>query len=383
MPQQRVLHFIESGGLYGAERVILNLSQKMLESGKFFPVVGCIVHNSNTPNDLYDAAIKYGIEAYKIPIANAKLLRDIPLAAKQLRELNIALIHSHGYKPSVFGFCIHLLNKIPIIATCHLWFNPKNGPLKMRAMIWLEKKLYRFFPKIVAVSEPIKAILLNNHVAANKVEVIPNGVDTSQTTMSATEQATLRSSLGLTSTDFCILNAARLDRQKGQWNLIEAAKICKQRQEPIRILIIGEGPLRQGLEQQIADSQLEDYVKLLGFRGDCDQLLQISDIFALPSLDEGMPMSLLEAAAASKPIITTLVGDIGKLITHNQSGYVIAAEDAEALANAIIQLKQQPALANKLAQNAHQQLLSKYSSTAMNQHYSLVYQQVLNDTPNL
>jgi predicted regulator of amino acid metabolism with ACT domain len=110
--KQKVLHFIESAGVYGAERVILNLSLEMQKAGNYTPVVGCIVDSVSSESALYDAALAAGVEAIKIPISNARLLTDLPKAASLIAEQHIAIIHSHGYKPSV--------EKNP--CNCHLSF---------------------------------------------------------------------------------------------------------------------------------------------------------------------------------------------------------------------------------------------------------------------
>ena len=376
--KQKVLHFIESAGVYGAERVILNLSAQMQNTGNYIPVVGCIVDSVNTESALYNAAVELGIAAIKIPIANTGLLRDLPKAAAQLKQARIDLIHSHGYKPSVFGFIIRLLKNIPVIATCHLWFEPSKGPLKTRTMIRLEKFFYRWFPKIIAVSDPIKAILLASNLKPQQVDVIRNGVDVPETTFSQSELTQLRNELHLAINDFCILNSARLTRQKAQWVLIKAAAILKQQNEAVRILIVGEGELDAELRAHIIAEDVGDYVQLLGFRSDINKLLALSKVFALPSIDEGMPMSLLEAAAATKPIISTLVGDIGKLIQHDHTGLVIPTEDPAALAAAIVRLKNDARLAQELANNAHSTMVKYYSSQTMCSGYLAIYDQLLN-----
>lgn len=375
--KKRILHFIDSDGVYGAERVILNLSQQLQHSEGYIPVVGCIVPTAESTNALYDVAQKLGLEAVKIPIANSRILIDIPKAAKQLKSLKIDLIHSHGYKPSVFGFIIHLLKSIPIMATCHLWFEPSKGPLKMRALISLEKIFYRYFPKIVAVSEPIKQILVSFGITPNKIAIVQNGVDAPNAIPNEFEIQTLRQELNVQKTDFCILNTARLSRQKAQWVLIEAAAQLKAKGHSIKILIVGEGSLENELREQIKKIGVSDCVNLLGFRTDINQLLTLTDIFVLPSIDEGMPMSLLEAAAASKPIISTLVGDIGKLIEHEATGLVIPLEDPTALALAIMRLKESPDLAKQLANNAHERMLNHYSSQAMCLQYQTIYQHII------
>lgn len=372
----RILHFIESEGVYGAERVILNLSTQLKINATYIPVVGCIVPQHDSPSALYDAAIQLGIEAVKIPIANSKLHRDLFSAAKYIKQLNIDLIHSHGYKPSVFGFVIKMLTRIPVIATCHLWFEPSKGPLKMRIMIRLEKFFYRWFPQVIAVSEPIKAILLASNLRPDQVTLVRNGVDIPNMQLSAEETQVLRNQLKLGQDDFCVLNSARLTRQKAQWVLIEAAAILKKQQQPVRILVVGEGGLAQELTEQIQRLGVSEQVSLLGFRADVNKLLAICDAFALPSIDEGMPMALLEAAAARKAIVSTLVGDIGKLISHEQTGLVIPLEDPAALAEAILTLKQDAALANQLATAAHTRMKENYSSEAMCTLYTQIYDQL-------
>ena len=376
--KKRILHFIESAGVYGAERVILNLSLQMQINTSYVPVVGCIVESPENDSALYDAAVTAGIEAVKIPIANSRVFTDLPKAAKQLIKLKIHLIHSHGYKPSVFGFIIRLLTKIPVIATCHLWFEPSKGPLKTRVMIRLEKFFYRWFPKVIAVSEPIKNILLNSNLRPSQVAIVRNGVDLPEN-ISSVDISRLRQELDIKDSDFCVLNNARLTRQKAQWTLIKAAAILKRQNEHVRILIVGEGPLEKELRTQIASENVGDIVQLLGFRTDINQLLTVSNIFALPSIDEGMPMALLEAAAASKPIISTLVGDIGKLIQHEKTGLVIGTESPSELASAILRLKNNASLAQQLAHEAHTLMQQQYSSHAMCSAYIIIYDQLLNN----
>jgi glycosyltransferase involved in cell wall biosynthesis len=372
------LHLIDSDGVYGAERVVLNLSAEHRDSGAVRPIVGSIVPNSGAKNALFDAAIVAGIEALKIPISNLMLWIDLPRAAYCLRKQGIGLIHAHGYKASVYGFLIKLMTGIPVISTCHLWFEPEKGPLKMRAMVAIEKRLYRWFPKVLTVSEDIRQTLLAHGVVAGKVDVIVNGVDPTHISLSTADRSALRRSLALTDSDFCVLNAARLDRQKAQWILIEAAALLKAAGKPCRFLIIGAGGLEEQLRALIIAKDVSDCVRLLGFRDDIGQLMDICDVFALPSLDEGMPMSLLEAAAAKIPIVATAVGDIPKLITENHSGLIVPVGNPHALAAALERIRERPSMALELAETAYRQLVARYSCAAMGQSYLNVYRDVLN-----
>lgn len=374
--QRRILHFVDSGGIYGAERVILNVSRQMLKLADMVPVVGCIVSTSDESSDLYDAAKSMGIEAIKVPISNYSLLRDLPRACDQLRDARIDLIHSHGYKPSVFGDIISRRARIPIIATCHLWFEPTSGPLKQRLMVAIEKRLYRHFPAVIAVSEPISVVLAEHGVPDDRRFVVPNGVEVPDR-VCPDDLIALRRELGLTPDHYVVLNAGRLTRQKAQWLLIGVAARLRVQVPDLRIIIVGEGHLRRDLERQVSTLGVSDQVRILGFRTDIDALMQMADVFILPSLDEGMPMALLEAAAARLPVVVTDVGDIAKLVAHERSGLIVPRDDMDALATALLRLRGDPAFAASLGSAVHEAMALGYSSQAMTRRYIAVYESVL------
>jgi glycosyltransferase involved in cell wall biosynthesis len=373
--KKRILHFIESEGVYGAEQVILNLSHEMSKTADYEPIVGCIVGSENDQSDLFDQALARNIEAVKIPIANSRFIFDLPVAAKKLKQIKVDLIHSHGYKPTVFGYVISKLMSAPLTATCHLWFKPSNGPLKMRVMIAIEKFLYRNFSVVIAVSDAIKFELCRRGTSSDRVQVIKNGINVDA--FSRDNRVQVRESLGLAEHDFVLINTARLTEQKAQHVLINAVAKLKDQGVPVKALIVGEGPLRDRLDKQIQGFGLQAEVSLLGFRSDTVDLLNAADVFALPSIDEGMPISLLEAVAAHLPVIATDVGDIGKLIQNETSGLIVPVEDSVVLAASILHLKNNPEEAQQYAAEARRELQASYSSEAMAKQYYAVYQTIV------
>lgn len=375
---KKILHFIDSGGLYGAESVVLNLSRELRSGLEYEPVVGCIVPCSKVKNDLFEKAMELGISAEKLVIRNAWLLVDIFRVARRLKQLDIRLIHSHGYKPSVFGYFLSLLTSIPITATCHLWFLQGEVPLKMRFMIRLELLFYRFFPVIVAVSEPIKDTLVSHRICALRIKVINNGIvldDYLPVGQDVLEQA--REALQITSDEICLLNVARLSPQKAQWHIIDAAAQLKANGAKMKFIIVGEGALMGTLKQQVLDSDLQQSVYLLGFRSDVKILLQVADVFLLPSLDEGMPMALLEAVASRTPVLATPVGDIPKLIRHDHSGVLVESDDVMALVQGIQRMVASDEYRSKCADHAWDALCKSYSSRAMYQSYYELYNELV------
>lgn len=374
---KKVLHFIDSGGVYGAERVILNLSRQLKNSGDFTPVVGCIVGHPSDQNDLFDASRDLGIAALKIQIRNHLLPYDLPRAASQMKGDDIDLIHSHGYKPSVFARAIRAMTDITTLATCHLWFQPENAPMKTRVMIALERRFYRRFPAVVAVSEPIQRVLIQSGVPLTSTHIIENGVEIRPPSVNPEMRQVIRANLGIDPDVFCVLNTARLTKQKAQWLLVDAARLLKDKGLRFEVLVVGEGELKESLQRSIAEQGVGGQVRLLGFRSDIAELLAASDAFALPSLDEGMPMSLLEAVAANVPTIVTPVGDIPRLITDMESGLVIPLQNPVALASAVESLATSPELCRSLAQVASKRMAKVYSSAAMAAKYTELYRKLL------
>jgi glycosyltransferase involved in cell wall biosynthesis len=174
-----------------------------------------------------------------------------------------------------------------------------------------------------------------------------------------------------------LLNVARLTDQKAQWVLVEAASHLKERNINAHISIIGEGPLYDELQKTITERELENQISLLQFQSNIDSFLVAADAFVLTSIDEGMPMALLEAAALGTPIITTLVGDIHKLVSADDSGLVIPTNNPAALIDAIVRLEASPELIESLTQNVHKKMLTLYSSKAMRLSYVELYRSVL------
>jgi glycosyltransferase involved in cell wall biosynthesis len=376
--QGKILHFIDSEGLYGAEQVILTLSHEMLRASRFEPIVGCIVRDCHQTSPLDEKARASNIQSLKLIINNKRFYLDIPALCLFLKKKQISLIHSHGYKPSVVGFVISLITGIPIIATCHLWYSGKNPPLRYRLMTLVERFFFHFFPKIVCVSEKLRNYLIAHGISSSRVITIPNGIKTSTLNKAYwTPNTNLLSNLGLNDDRIRIINIARLTEQKAQPIIIKAAQVLKNRGFRAHFLIVGEGEQREYLQSLIIQNGLSDDIRLLGFRSDVIDLLRLSDIFVLPSLDEGLPMSLLEAMASGIPVIATPVGDIPEVIQHNKEGLLIPVGDPISLADRIQELSGDDQLRLHLSSNASRKIELYYSSTRMSSLYHNIYSSLL------
>jgi glycosyltransferase involved in cell wall biosynthesis len=369
----RVLHLIESDGVYGAEQVVLALVRQAAGDPGFPATVGCLVKDVAQPHALYDRARALGLPAIKVPIRHIRVGYDLLLLPWVLRRHGIGIIHAHGYKAAIAGYAAHRGTGTPIVATCHLWFEESDAKWTYRWLTRLERKLYPRFAHVIAVSAPIAAQLRRLGVPEARLSEIGNGVALDGADRSPTRLAELRTALGVPAGAFVVANVGRLAEQKAQADLVAAAERLRAAHPHLRVVILGEGHLRTALEAQIAAAGLAGTVSLPGFTPNVGDYLAIADAFALPSVDEGLPIALLEAVAAGVPAVCTPVGGIPTLFEDERSALFVPVHDVDALAAALARLIAQGALRTSLAERAREALERTHSAAAMYRRYREIY----------
>lgn len=211
---------------------------------------------------------------------------------------------------------------------------------------------------------------------ARKVQVLYNGVDLAQWPVSKLDRQKKRLELRLAGSDILVGAVGRLDGQKGHSVLIEAVSKLKTRY-PVRCVIIGEGPKRAALEAQVRRLALEKHVWLLGERDDVTEWLSSFDLFALPSLWEGLPNALLEAMALGLPVAASAVDGVPELIQDGQNGALVPPRDPVALAKKLAELASDPALRSRLGSAAKITVAERFSLPQMLSAYEAAYRQVI------
>lgn len=376
MNNRAVLQLVDTAKeyVYGAESVVLTLSQTMAADG-IQPIIGCITNLSDAKPEFGIIAESLGLKAVYI---NLKGKFDPSFFWKTnsiVKKYNITVIHTHGYKTTLLGFIIAKMNNIPIVVTQHLWSGAKSFKLKM--YIKLEALIMRFIPTVVAVSEQIKKEIIKNGVSPQKVTVIDNGINIDKYCKSDDFSSNLKLQLNLPDKALIVGTLARLSKQKGINYLLEAAKIILEKASNTHFLIVGDGPLRNELHDFAEDLGIFENIHFLGFRTDCEKLLKIMDIFVLSSIDEGLPMALLEAMATKKPVVVTSVGSIPKVIKNNENGFLVEPANSKELAEKIIYLLNNEQKRKEFSEQAFEVVVNNYSSEAMCKEYLKVYDEIL------
>jgi len=365
-----VLHIIGSLQVGGAENQVVTLVQA-LNNARYTVDVCCLIDQGKQAPLLESQ----GINVFALNMR----LRYWPLAAFKLyrlmKRLDIKIVHAHLYESGIWGRLVGKLAGVPVFITTEhgmtLW--------KKRRHVVVEGFANRFTDKMLAVSEDIRQRRIKHqNVPPEKIITLPNAVNIERFT-AAPKADQIREQLGLDPSAPVIGTVARLVPPKRLDYLLETAAIVCQTIPKARFVIIGDGPLRQSLENQAQQlGLLPDKIQFLGSRQDIPKLLAMLDIFTLSSEREGLPVSLLEAMAASKPVVVTSVGGIPEIIEHRHNGLLVPPHNPAALAESIVGLIQNQPLREKLAAQGHQTIKAQYSVTAIAQRIIDLYDEILN-----
>jgi glycosyltransferase involved in cell wall biosynthesis len=360
-----VIHLIDSEGFYGAEAVVLNLCIGFKESG-FKAMIGCF---RNVGREKPHLGLIYIFSKNKLDLKVLKQIYGI------INQENIAFIHSHGYKPSFYCLLSYLFYHVPYIITCHLW---TRETYRMGLYNLVDKISMIFAKKVIAVSRPIAKDICSWRVLRKKVKVINNGINIDKYSdyRNSFNPKKLREELGLKENTRLVGTLGRLTFQKAHHYLIEAAKITLKHQKDIEFLIGGEGHRMEFLKDLTIKYGIADRFHFIGFRSDAINVLKLLDVFVLCSIDEGLPIVLLEAMSAGIPVITTDVGEIPMVIQDNLNGIIIKKGDVKLLADSITRLLNDDALCKGLAKRGRETVESEFSIGKMTAGYLEIYGEV-------
>jgi len=277
-----------------------------------------------------------------------------------LRKGSFDLVHTHGYFADIVGIPAAKILGIPHISTCHGFIsNDRN----LRLYNWLDRIALRFATKIIAVSEGIENDLIRSGIDRSRIVTIQNAVNGEYSDESAMRnRREKRNLLNLSDKDFVAGYVGRLSEEKGIKYLVEAISMLSTYEEiPLKLLIIGEGPKRKDLEDFAKEKNLEQRVFFIGFQSDVENWLPAMDVFVLPSLTEGTPMSLLEAMAYGIPVVASAVGGVPQVIDSGQDGTIVAPGVSREIKDAIYLLYKNIDLRNSVAREAQKKIEANYS----------------------
>ena len=328
---------LEIGGL---EKVVLNLLNNEDQTEKIKMAVVCLEENG-----ALDDCVKEGTPHYHLHKTKVSRLGLIFRFAQIVKKEKIDIIHCHNFAPLLFSVLVKLLllGRVKVIYTEH---NQIYSISQKHYKIF--RHLLKFANRIVTVSKDLQQHFLKEKLG-KKSTVIWNGIPAPQFDEAEVER--ISKHYRKNDSDFLIGTAVVMSKQKGLKYLVKAAKEIVAKYPQIKFVLIGDGPLREGLEQQVAELGLKDNFIFPGYQKDIPNHLKALDVFILPSLWEGFSIALIEALALGLPIITTDVGGNGELVKHNSTGLLIPSENPRAIKEAVFKMYRDKELRQKFAEN--------------------------------
>jgi len=212
-------------------------------------------------------------------------------------------------------------------------------------------------------------------IGAKKISLIENGVNLERFSKKITDS--LKESLGIKKEALVIGTIGALTKEKGHFYLMKAIPKVVRKFSGAIFLLVGDGRERPFLKETISQLGISHRVIFAGMRQDIPEILSILDIFVLPSLNEGLPMALLEAQAARVPVIATRVGDVPKVINNGKTGILVPPMNPESLSDAIIQILFNKKLASEIAQKGFERVRDHFSSKRMGEKYLSIYKELI------
>jgi glycosyltransferase involved in cell wall biosynthesis len=362
-----ITHFVENLNRGGLERMVLELVKIQHRQGHRCQVV-CLYEEGTLAHEL--AAL--GIPVHACGKRQGLDLRALVRARRRISAHATDVLHTHNA----------VAHYQAVLATCGLGLrrivNTRHGMGSNRRAArreWFYRRALARTDAVVTVCEAARRDAIQRGIVPpEKARVVPNGIPLAsfQPASEAMRQS-LRQQLGVAATTRVIGTVGRLNWAKDQAGLIRAFRLLRERQPDAVLVLIGDGELRGALQQTAHDEGVADSVHFLGDRNDVRELLQGLDLFVLSSVSEGYSMALLEACAVALPIVATDVGGNGEIVRDGETGRLVPASDAAALAAGMLALLERPAQAAAMAQAARAWVETHGSLETMAARYADLY----------
>lgn len=369
----RLLHVVGESRFGGVAPIILGLCRVARAEGWQADVL--------TTDPTFQQAVErqgFGVvnlDAIRREIRPLQDLRGLLHLVGFLREQPYDIVHTHTSKGGFVGRLAARLAGVPVILhTAHGFAFHEDSPVPVRLFYSaLERLASRWCHRVVSVSQFHRDWALRLRMCAPRAIVaIPNGI-AAPNRNSRLDIAGIRRHLGASSADILVVTVTRLAPDKGLEYLLEAAAMLPRTQPHIHIVIAGDGPARNRLERLAGRLGVTCRVTFLGFRDDVGDLLAACDMAVLPSLREGLSISLLEAMAAGKAIVATSIGSQREVAAHGELAWLVPPADSRSLQDAIVRLAQDRGMRDCLGANARAVFESHYTEKRMLQSYRQLY----------
>ncbi len=380
MPKINLLYVITKLELGGAQKQLLSLISR-IDKERFSPFLftagdGLLVAEAQSIENLKIKKSRFlerPINPFKDILALIEIYRFI-------KKNKIEIVHTHSSKAGILGRWAARLAKVKfILHTVHSWSFNDYQPLLVRGFfIWLEKLTAKFTYKLIVVSDHDKQKGLQNRIGdERKYHLIRYGINYNEFNTSNN----IRKKLGIDNNDLVVGMVSCFKPQKSPLDFIKLASLINQLLPDLEVkfLLTGDGILLRQIEKLIFEFGLQQKVILAGWRKDIPEILSAIDIFVLTSSWEGLPVSVLEAMAASKPVVATYTGGISEIIVEGETGFLVPRRSPDKMAEKLIPLLKDEDLQKSIGLQARHSLGPDFTLENMVKNTQNLYENLIQE----
>lgn len=364
----KILHIIDSGGFYGAEKMLLALVAEQVKQG-LNPIILSVGDLNVDEKPIESAAKKENLPLKFWRMKPGLNIFEAWQIVKWAKSENIQVLHSHGYKFNILLTLIpRFIRGIPLITTIHGYVNPKQYT-KMWCYEKTDQALLKFMDRVVVVSEPMLKLPCINNLSNDKVSFVNNGIPVDF------KSGNLTSSIVnfLKKESIKLLAVGRLAPEKAFDNLIQSVtKLISKQGFDLQLVIVGEGRERDALQELIKANSMEHNIQLAGYIDDAGSIINAFDALVISSKTEGLPITLLEAMRANTLVISTKVGGIPSVV-NDECAVLIQPNNTNELYDALLSVCLNKVDVDALTKNAFIKFNKNFSAEVMAEGYLSVY----------
>lgn len=307
-----------------------------------------------------------GVESISLPLRNELDLPSAWRIARYTRNNGVDILHAHTSHAHTLALVAKRFGApARLVVSRRVDFVPRRD--------WLTRWKYSAPDHIVAISEKIASVLLDYGVSKARLSVVHSGIDPRRVAV----DPIARNELDVEDADPLIGNVAALVGHKDHGTLIDAMTLVLRRFPNARLLIAGEGPLREAIEQQIEALNLSGAVRLLGYREDVPRLLNTFDLFVLSSNEEGLGTAVLDAMAAGVPVVATAAGGIPEMVRDGRTGLLSSVNNPKLLAENIARMWEENTLRIACVDHARELVQTEFSVEQMVEGNLAIYRELV------
>jgi glycosyltransferase involved in cell wall biosynthesis len=368
----RILFSVNGTDFGGTETMLLQIATRFQARGH-----RTMVLSLKPVGRLGQQLSRHGIPVESLNMPENVSIKDfvvgIRAMTRWMREQQFDLVHSFLPRSNIMS---RIANKWSGLNKIHLSSERAIGLERSKAIVLLNRLTSSMTDAFIAVSPAVRDTLIQREkIAPDKITMICNGIDLKA--FDARSPNHIRRELNIVPGQLMISSVGRLHREKGHIYLLRALAESRHEWADVCAVIVGEGPEADNLRREADTLGIADNVRFLGFRADAVKIIRASDLFVLPSLEEGLPVTALEAMACSRPIVASDVGGLPYIVVSGQTGLLVPPKNSEALSSAICHLLRDPVTREQMGRCARNRVEKYFTLDGVLAELENLYQDLL------